>query len=77
MLKPLTSSFRSAACRFWGLFVGTYWTAAYAALTGGNYFGGITETSYKYASKKPTLCEELELGLLTHLLKRDVAAGAH
>jgi hypothetical protein len=57
--------------------VGTYWTAAYAALTRRNYFGGITETAYKYATKKPTLCEELELGLLTHFLKRDVAAGAH
>ena len=34
MRKPLTSSFRLAVCRLWGLFVGTYSTSAYAGLAG-------------------------------------------
>jgi hypothetical protein len=32
--KPLTSSSRSAVCRLWGQFVGTYSTCAYAAYAG-------------------------------------------
>ena len=63
----LTSSFGSAACRLWGLFVGTYSTRAYAAYAGWREASGPHAALTRLEAAKREALRRHALCMPTHL----------